>query len=57
MGASAYLADPAWLPGAVAALGGNEGVALLPGEGQDRAMYLPLDGDQEMPRYLGLALN
>ena len=52
-----YLADPALLPVAVAALGGNEGVALLPGDGPDRGMYLPLAEREAIPQYLGLALN
>lgn len=52
-----FLGNTAILPGVVAALGCQKGVAILPGGGKDTAMYLPLDGCPGLPDYFAIPLN
>ena len=51
-----FLADPALLPGIIATLGAQTGTVRLPGADRYFALYLPLDGTEELPQYPGIPL-
>lgn len=52
-----YLGDLALLPGILVRLGVTCGCVRLPGGDVPFGMYLPLDGGEELPAYLGIPLN